>query len=83
MRARTRILDKVNKENAMGGLIAMVSDCKITRFERARIIGARALQISCGAPLFIEYPKCMVDPIDIAEFEFKQGKLPITVVREA
>ena len=29
----------------------------LTRFERARIMGARALQLSLGAPVFIEIPK--------------------------
>ncbi len=37
-----------------------------TRFELARIIGARGLQISMGAPILIEVPEGMIDPIDIA-----------------
>ncbi len=45
-----------------------------TRFERARIIGARALQISRGAPLFIKTDK--KDPLKIAEEEFEKGVLP-------
>ncbi|MBI4416737.1 MAG: DNA-directed RNA polymerase subunit K [Euryarchaeota archaeon] len=54
---------------------------RYTRFERARIIGARALQISMGAPLLIEVPAGMVDPIDIAELEFRKTVIPITVKR--
>lgn len=54
---------------------------RYTRFERARIIGARALQISMGAPLLIEVPAGMVDPIDIAELEFRKAVIPITVKR--
>ncbi len=54
-----------------------------TRFERARIIGARALQISMGAPILLEVPKGVVDPIEIAEVEFVKGVIPITVKREA
>lgn len=56
---------------------------KYTRFERARIVGARALQISMGSPILIEVPKAVVDPIDIAQLEFEKGVLPITVKREA
>lgn len=55
---------------------------KYTRFERARIIGARALQISMGAPILIDLTKGVVDPIEIAKTEFEQGVLPITVKRE-
>jgi DNA-directed RNA polymerase subunit K len=55
---------------------------KYTRFERARIVGARALQISMGAPILIELPKGIVDPIEIATMEFERGVIPITVKRE-
>ena len=54
---------------------------RYTRFERARIIGARALQISMGAPLLIEVPSGIVDPIDIADIEFRKRVIPITVKR--
>lgn len=50
---------------------------KLTRFERARIIGARALQISRGAPILIKTD--IKDPIKIAELEFEQGVIPLTV----
>ncbi len=53
-----------------------------TRFEKARIIGARALQISCGAPTMIDYPKGMLDPIDIALKEFDADVLPISVIKK-
>ena len=55
---------------------------KYTRFEKARIIGARGLQISMGAPVLIKIPKDLIDPIDIAMMEFKKGALPITVKRK-
>ena len=54
---------------------------RYTRFERARIIGARGLQISMGAPVLIETPGGLIDPIDIAMKEFELGCLPITVKR--
>jgi DNA-directed RNA polymerase subunit K len=54
---------------------------KYTRFEKARIIGARALQISMGAPTLIKIPKDLISPIDIAMYEFKENAIPITVKR--
>jgi len=55
---------------------------KYTRFEKARIIGARALQISMGAPTLISLPKDVIFPIDIAMLEFKEEAIPITVKRK-
>jgi len=54
---------------------------KITRFERARIIGARSLQISLGAPILVSLPDSMSDPIDIALEEFQEDALPMTLRR--
>jgi DNA-directed RNA polymerase subunit K len=50
-----------------------------TRYERARIIGARALQISMGAPLLITTSS--IDPLEIAIEEFQKNVIPITVKR--
>lgn len=55
---------------------------RYTRFEKARIIGARALQISMGAPLLMELPPGVVDPIEIATLEFTSEAVPLTVKRE-
>ena len=54
---------------------------EFTRFERARILGARALQVSLGAPILIDVPSTLVDPVEIAEREFAAGRIPITVRR--
>ncbi len=59
----------------------MVNQMIYTRFEKARIVGARALQISYGAPVLIDYPDDMLDPIDIAMLEYDRNLIPITVVR--
>ena len=59
----------------------MVNKLKYTRFEKARIVGARALQISMGAPTLIKIPKEVISPIDIAMLEFKKDAIPITVKR--
>ena len=51
-----------------------------TRFEKARIIGARALQISMGAPTTLtKVPKDLIDPVKIAMLEFNEEAIPITV----
>ena len=54
---------------------------KLTRFEKARIVGARALQIAMGAPIIIEAPEARGGPIDIALLELASGILPITIRR--
>jgi DNA-directed RNA polymerase I, II, and III subunit RPABC2 len=54
---------------------------RLTRFEKTRIVGARALQISMGAPLLIEVPKEVTDPIQIALLELEKKALPITIRR--
>jgi DNA-directed RNA polymerase subunit K len=56
-----------------------VIETKYTRYERARIIGARALQISMGAPVLIDVDR--KEPIDIALAELEKGIIPITVKR--
>ena len=55
---------------------------EFTRFERARIIGARALQISMGAPVLVEITNDLPDPLAISQREFAMGVLPLTVKRE-
>ena len=51
---------------------------KYTRYERARIIGARALQISMGAPVLIKEINT-VEPIEVALAELAHDLIPITV----
>jgi len=51
----------------------------LTRFERARILGARALQISMGAPPLV--PSEGISAIDIAIRELESGLIPMTSVR--
>jgi DNA-directed RNA polymerase subunit K len=59
---------------------------EFTKYERARLIGSRALQISMGAPFMVKLsPKDLEDigynPVEIAKLEFEKGVLPITVKR--
>jgi len=59
----------------------LIGPRRLTRFERARIIGARALQIAMGAPVLIKAPMGTTDPVDIASYELSEGVLPITIRR--
>ena len=57
-----------------------------TKYEKARMIGSRALQLSQGAPFLVklgkkELEKVKYNPIEIATMEFDNGLLPITVKR--
>ncbi|TXT55741.1 MAG: DNA-directed RNA polymerase subunit K [Candidatus Thorarchaeota archaeon] len=53
----------------------------LTRFERARIVGARALQISMGAPVLVDMNTAPKEVFALAEAELKNGVLPMTVRR--
>jgi DNA-directed RNA polymerase subunit K len=52
-----------------------------TKFEKARVIGARALQLAYGAPPLMKVPSGMVNPIDLAELEFEKKIIPITILK--
>ena len=54
----------------------------LTKYEKSRIIGSRALQISLGAPILVTTALGAVDPISIAEIELKANALPITIRRK-
>ena len=53
----------------------------LTRFEKARILGARALQLSLGAPPFIAIPKEIATSLDLAYAELEKRVIPITIKR--
>mgnify|MGYP000521845050 CR=1 FL=1 len=59
---------------------------KYTKFEEARIIGARSLQISMGAPILFKLDKKKLEALNynsiaIAKLEFSNNLLPITIKR--
>ena len=59
---------------------------KLTKYERARLIGARALQISMGAPLLLKLNKAEMEklhyrPVSLAKLELEKEALPITIKR--
>jgi len=53
----------------------------LTKYEKARIIGSRALQISKNAPIFVEIEPGEWDPIKIAEKELVERKIPFIIRR--
>ena len=53
-----------------------------TKFEKATIIGARALQLAYGAPPLIKAPENVSDPLVLAEMEFNEDAIPIIVMRK-
>lgn len=61
-------------------------EIRYTKYEKARILGSRALQIAMGAPFLIKMDdealqKVNYNPLRIARAEFDQGLIPITVRR--
>jgi DNA-directed RNA polymerase subunit K/omega len=59
---------------------------RVTKYEKARIIGARALQIAMGAPVLIKLDPVFLEginfnPIEIAKKEFNSELLPISIKR--
>lgn len=57
---------------------------KHTKYEHARIIGARAMQISQGAPLLVkltekDLEKIGYNPLEIAKMEYKEDLIPIEI----
>mgnify|MGYP001594678684 CR=1 FL=1 len=58
-----------------------------TKYEKARIIGARALQISMGAPLQVKLSEkdleaLKYNPLEIAKKEYYEGVIPIEIIRD-
>lgn len=61
---------------------------RYTKYEKARMLGSRALQISMGAPFLVELTpedleKLKYNPLDIAKAEFEKGVIPIDIRRPA
>jgi len=53
----------------------------LNRYEITRIIGARALQLSLGAPPLIEVGPGIIDPMILAKKEFQSDVIPIEVLK--
>ena len=54
---------------------------KLTKFERARIIGTRATQLANNAPPLVDVAG-EIDPVNIAKMEYQAGVLDLYIVRK-
>src|SRR6267378_1331574 len=70
-----------SKRAAEEGFEILIGPPKLTRFEKARIIGARSLQLGMGAPSFVPMDETTRDPITQAMAELASGALPISIRR--
>lgn len=59
----------------------LIGPNRLTRFEKARITGARSLQLSLGAPILTKIPPEFTDTIMIAKYELEKKTLPISIRR--
>jgi DNA-directed RNA polymerases I, II, and III subunit RPABC2 len=59
----------------------LIGPVRLTRFEKARITGARSLQLSLGAPTLHKIPDELTDTILIANYELDKKTLPISIRR--
>ncbi|MCH8906724.1 MAG: DNA-directed RNA polymerase subunit K [Candidatus Heimdallarchaeota archaeon] len=66
----------ISKDNKV-----LIGEPVLTRYERARIIGARALQVSQGAPVLIEVDSSDLRPIEVAKLELQIRVLPVGLTR--
>ncbi len=67
--------------------MAKQEEIKYTKYEKARLVGSRALQISMGAPFLVkigekELEEVRYNPVEIAKMEFRAGIIPISVIRK-
>ena len=69
------------KEIEAQGHRVLIGPPWLTRFERARITGARSLQLSLGAPPLIKVPEHATSSIVVAVGEIEQKALPISIRR--
>jgi DNA-directed RNA polymerase subunit K/omega len=62
-------------------ITGLIGPDHLTRFERARIMGARALQLSFGAPPLIEVSSELADAMSISRAELESKAIPISIRR--
>lgn len=72
---------KRGKRAAEEGFEVLVGPQKLTRFEKARIVGARSLQLAMGAPSFVPVDESVKESIALAMMELASEALPISIRR--
>jgi DNA-directed RNA polymerases I, II, and III subunit RPABC2 len=63
------------------GVQEKVTSRRMTKYERARLLGTRALQISMNAPIMVQVEPGETDPLQIAMKELREQKIPLIVRR--
>lgn len=79
-RQKRVLVKKIVKKKASKAQ-TIIGPLKLTRFEKARVVGARAMQISMGAPVLMDVDVKETSPIAIALMELKEKVLPISIRR--
>jgi DNA-directed RNA polymerase I, II, and III subunit RPABC2 len=69
------------KQPSLAEFEVKIGPPKLTRFERARIVGARSLQLAMGAPAFVPMEGAYRGPIDTAMLELEADALPLSIRR--
>jgi DNA-directed RNA polymerases I, II, and III subunit RPABC2 len=69
------------REIIPSGKQVLVGPPSLTRFEKARITGARSLQLSLGAPPLMKIPEGIKDSVALASLELNAKALPISIRR--
>ena len=75
-----------NADGMVGGVrreknLERITSTFMTKYEKARVLGTRALQISKNAPLMITPLPGESDPYKLAERELTEGKIPFIIRR--
>jgi DNA-directed RNA polymerase I, II, and III subunit RPABC2 len=73
-----QIIDSADQRKAN---VERISSKYMTKYERARVLGTRAMQISRNAPIMVELEPHETDPLVIAEKELREKKIPFIVRR--
>ncbi len=72
---------KKTRQPSIAAFEVKIGPPKLTRFEKARIVGARSLQIAMGAPPFVSLEGGFRGPIEIATAELEADALPVSIRR--
>ncbi len=73
--------DSIREIKGEGKNEVVIGEAVLTRYERARVVGARALQVSQGAPVLIDVDADDFRPIEVAKMELKSRVLPVGMQR--
>jgi len=72
--------EAANAEQQSAAVPARRTTRYMTKYERARVLGTRALQIAMNAPVMVDIGT-ETDPLRIAQKELRERKIPIIIRR--